>query len=88
MALVPYGFKCVNEKCEKYSEEYIDVLDRDGEIESKCPLCDKMAQRVYSLQAVTVDFKPGFDVGLGEWIDTKRQREEICSREGIRRIKC
>lgn len=88
MVLVPYGFKCVNPDCKKYNEEYVEVLDRDAEHKSKCPVCKRKAQRVYSLAGFTMDFTAGFDVGLGEHVDSARERDNICAERGYRRIKC
>jgi len=33
-------------------------------------------RRKFSTFAINVDFRSGWDMGLGEYIDTKKQREE------------
>lgn len=87
MSLVSYGFKCVNEDCDKFGIEYEDLLERDGEHKSRCPVCHRKAQRVFSLAGFTMDFKPGFDVGLGEYVSSANERDNICAERGYRRIK-
>ena len=86
MALVPYGFKCVNPDCKQYNKEYSEILERDAEHLSSCPSCKQKAQRVFSLSGFSMGFKAGFDVGLGQYVDTQRQRDNICSEKGYRKI--
>ena len=88
MGMVPYEFKCVNKDCKGFQDVYIEVLDRDGEHKSKCPECGKKAQRVFSLISYQVDFTPGFDYGLGRYIDTKAERENYIAEKGIRKLGC
>lgn len=52
-----------------------------------CPKCGKRADRVFSPAAVTVDFRPGFDPGIGKYVETKHQRENYMRMYGLRRIK-
>lgn len=88
MALVPYVFKCVNPACEMEQEPYDDYLERDTEHKSHCSLCGKKAQRIFSLAGFTIDFTPGFDVGLGRHIETKAERENYIAENGIRKLRC
>jgi putative FmdB family regulatory protein len=48
--------------------------------------CGERLRRVFSSYTFQFDFKPGFDVGLGEYIATKRQRDDIVAKKGLRRI--
>jgi len=52
-----------------------------------CPSCKDSARRLYAVPKVTVDFKPGFDMGLGEYVDTKRQRDTRADELGLVRRK-
>lgn len=88
MALVEYGFKCTNKGCKNYQKAFTDLLDRDGDHKSKCPLCGNPAQRVYSLAGFTFAFRAGFDVGLGRNVNSEAERQNILAEEGIRQIKC
>ena len=88
MALVPYVFKCTNPECKNHQKEYEVYLDRDAEHKSRCPACRHKAQRVFSLGAFTVDFRAGFDVGLGRYVNTKMERENFIAERGIRKIGC
>lgn len=86
MGLVEYGFKCINKKCKQ--KDFTDMLERDGDHTASCPLCGAPAQRVYSLAGFSMGFQSGFDYGLGQHVETESERDNICAREGIRRIKC
>jgi len=87
VALVEYGFKCANKDCRAYQNGFTDLLDRDGNHKTNCPLCGKSAQRVYSLAGFTMSFRAGFDVGLGRNVNSEAERQNILAEEGIRQIK-
>jgi len=86
MALIEYGFKCINKKCKQ--KEFTDMLERDGDHKTNCPLCHQPAQRVYSLSGISVGFRAGFDVGLGQYVDTQQQRDNILAENGFRKLGC
>jgi len=88
VALVPYEFKCINPECRGFHQEYVEVLERDGEHKSKCPECNKKSQRVFSKVSFSMDFTPGFDYGLGRHIETKMERENYIAERGIRKLGC
>ena len=73
-------------RCEQHGdfEEWQDINQDHSAV---CPTCYKKARRVYTPTRYSVDFTPGFDWGLGEYIDTKRQRENIVAESDLRRIK-
>jgi len=88
VVLVQYGFKCVNKGCENFGKEFSELLERDGDHKTKCHICKKPAQRIYSLAGFTFGFRAGFDVGLGCNINSEAERQNIIAKEGIRQIKC
>lgn len=55
--------------------------------EGKCPKCGKVGQRKFDPCHVYVDFRPGFDVSLNKYINTKRERENILREKGWTRYK-
>lgn len=77
-----YEYRC---KC---GEEFEDLkLMNDKKFrKSKCPKCGKLAKLVPSLFGFVFDFKPGFQIGLDRYIDTKKQREDVCRELGVSRI--
>ena len=79
-----YEFHCDNEACSVENvEEFMNF--EDYHIIS-CPNCGKPMRRLFTSHAFVIDFKPGFDVGLGEYCDTKRQRENFVSEKNLRRV--
>lgn len=76
----------VEYKCEEHGN--FDIFHHyDDEYGAICPECKKEGKRVWSPFSFTFDFKYGWDVGLGEYVDTKKQREELCRDKGLSRIK-
>ena len=73
--------------CEEHGvfEEFLTMKEKH---EAICPVCKTKARRLFNSVPHTVDFTSGYDPGLGEYVDTKRQRENIISKSGLRRIKC
>ena len=49
----------------------------------KCSRC----KRVYNSFSISVDFTPGYDIGFGKHIDTKRQRDNLLAEKGWRKEK-
>ena len=80
-----YGFKCINEECEV--KEFDDWQEMHSEHVAWCPTCKKKGRRIFTFGMFNVDFKPGWDPGLGKWVDTKMQRENTLAEKGYTRIK-
>ena len=62
------------------------VKDREQTV--LCEVCSEKMRPLYPTFGIDIDFKPGFDIGLGKHIETKKQRENIMAEKGLRRIKC
>lgn len=73
-----YEFECP--KCGKRYEKLIGI---NGEKRHICPTCHKRANRVYSTFRTIVDFRDGWDVGLGEYVNTKKDRERMLREKGL-----
>ena len=73
--------------CEEHGP-FEKILSMDEEHEALCPVCKTKARRLFNSLPFSVDFTAGYDPGLGEYVDTKRQRENIISKSDLRRIKC
>lgn len=52
-----------------------------------CPKCEHEMRRRFSSFRTIVDFRPGWDQGLGTYVDTKRQRQAEMEKRGLVRIK-
>ena len=73
--MILYSFSCPEHG--DFSD-FRDVEDRNN---GKCEKC----KRVYGNFGISIDFTPGWDVGFGKYIDTKRQRDNLLSEKGLRR---
>ena len=70
-----YTFKC---PVHGDFDDFRDVKDCN---KGKCEKC----KRVYGNFGIYVDFTPGWDVGFGKHIETKRERDSLVSERGLRR---
>jgi len=52
------------------------------EFKCNCPECLKPMNRIYTPIAFNFTFKAGFDHGLGEYVDTKKDRARIMKEKG------
>jgi hypothetical protein len=52
----------------------------------KCAICGE-GERLWDAPKVMVDFKPGWDAGLGRHIETQRERDRILAEKGLLRDK-
>ena len=52
-----------------------------------CPSCGVVMKRRWSPFRTIVDFRAGWDTGLGMYVDTKRQRETELRKRGLKRDK-
>lgn len=75
-----YEFKC--EQCGKIITE---MYDMNGIRKPTC--CGKRADRKYSTFTKIVDFRDGFDAGLGKYFNTARERNNYIAEKNLRRIK-
>jgi len=84
-----YVFSCDNKKCRskgKPIELFMHASDYKIPVCKKCG--DQMIRKFNSEEfSFTVDFKPGFDVGLGEYCDTKKQRDDFVEKKNLRRVR-
>jgi len=65
-------------ECGKHYEE----LQNEASRHIGCT-CGKRANRVYSTFRTIVDFRDGWDAGMGAYVDTKRQRETLLREKGL-----
>lgn len=72
------------EHCEERFTEFQAMEDAH---KARCPKCGKKARRLYGFGKVDVEFRPGWDDGLGVYVDTKKQREDVMRAQGARRIR-
>lgn len=56
--------------------------------EHKAEHCGKAAQRVFSSIGHSITWRDGFDVGLGQYFNSKRERDYYAASNGWRPIKC
>jgi len=78
-----YEYRCINPMCK--TDKYTEFQKMDEVHESFSPDCGEKANRIYGLGTFIIDFKPGYDAGLGEYVNTAKQRDEIMKTHGLRR---
>jgi len=76
-----YEFKCP--ECEKVVEVFQHSTTQKEEI---CE-CGAVMKWKPSGFGFTFDFKSGWDMGLGEYVDTKKQRDDFVREKGLVRKK-
>ena len=74
-----YEFEC--DKCGRLITEFYDMNNLGK------PKCCGDVRRKYSPAYTVVDFRDGFDVGLGKYFNTARERNNHIAERNIRRIK-
>lgn len=80
-----YDFVCENRNCE---QSLITIYQRiNEEHKTICPACGEKARRIYHPKEFRIDFKAGYDPGLGEYVDTSSQRADIVAKNNLRRVK-
>jgi putative FmdB family regulatory protein len=52
---------------------------------ASCPRCHQEARRKFGVVPHKFDFRDGWDPGLGEYVDTKRDRERYVREKGLTR---
>lgn len=72
-------------QCPKCGSRYEEIFGPNDEKSYKCPTCNVKTNRLYSTFRTIVDFRSGWDPGLGEYVDTKRQREGFLREKGLYR---
>ena len=80
-----YDFICKNKKCK--TKVYDEFQAPDDKHDAYCPECGKKHHKTYSLAGFVMDFREGFDPGLGEYMNTARQRDTFVDRNELRRVK-
>lgn len=73
-----YDFHC--DYCAVTFEVYQPIND---EHKASCPKCGQSARRIYTPTPHSFTFKAGWDAGLGEYVDTKKQRETFVREKGL-----
>ena len=81
--MILYGFICENKGCR---QKEFDVRCSPDDIKGLCPKCSVAGRRLYSAPTITVDFRPGWDAGIGEHVDTKKQRTHLMEEKGLEKI--
>jgi putative FmdB family regulatory protein len=73
--------------CDVCGVEWDEFQKHDVRHVAVCPECGVVVKQRFKPFMFKFDFKPGWDPGLGEYVDTKKQREETVARNNLRRIK-
>jgi len=73
-----YEFKC--DKCRKTFEQFQEI---NADHAAECPRCGQPARRLYQATPHSFTFRAGWDEGLGEYVDTKKDRERIMREKGV-----
>lgn len=83
MALYTYVCSNCNETYEKLQS--VKKMEEEG---FTCPHCGaKIAKPKLSPFSFKFDFWHGYDPGLGQYIDTTKQREQVMREKGARRVR-
>lgn len=77
-----YSFLC--DACGVEWDEFQGTHDKHV---ACCPECGKRVKQQFKPFIFKFDFKPGWDAGLGQYVDTKREREDVMARNDLKRIK-
>lgn len=72
-------------KCPKCNSKYEKLQGMNAEHKYICPDCNVYTDRKYSTFGFTFDFKYGWDPGLGQYVDNKKQRENTLREKGLRK---
>lgn len=71
--------------CDMCGVEWDEFQSRDRKHVSNCPECGVPVKQRFTPPSFRIDFKPGWDPGLGQYVDTKRDRENIVAKNDLRR---
>jgi len=79
-----YRYHCKH--CNKIYEplQTVKQMEEEG---FQCPECKRKTKLKPSSFSFKFDFRPGYDAGLGQYIDTAKQREQVMREQGARRIR-
>jgi len=72
-------------KCDKCGGSLTDIYDYDNIGNPLC--CKKPMRRVFSMFRAIIDFRDGFDIGLGKYFNTARERNNYIAEHDIRRLR-
>ena len=73
-----YDYECKN-------HGIFDLEQRmaDDHLEADCPHCGHPAKRKFTPLRFEFNFWYGYDPGMGEYVDSKKQREEFMRAKGL-----
>ena len=77
-----YEYKCP--ECGKSYEEFQGMNDKHSCL---CLGCNVWTERVWTPHRFVMEFRGGWDAGLGEYVDTKKQRETFMRDKNLVRQK-
>lgn len=80
-----YEYKCKTKGCK--TKVFSTFEPMDMEHKGFCPKCKKEGKRIYHSKPFIIDFRPGFDPGLGAHMDTARQRDTYADKHELRRVR-
>lgn len=75
-----YNFKC--DECGNYEEVFQKMLSEHKLI---CT-CGKYMRRLFNATPFSFEFWYGWDAGIGEYISTKKDRDNILAERGMQKI--
>ena len=73
--------------CDVCRVEWDEFQGRDQKHVSNCPECGIPVKQQFKPFIFKVDFRPGFDPGFGQYVNTKAERENVIARDELKRIK-
>lgn len=73
--------------CEKCAVQWDEFQGRDVKHVASCPECGVVVKQKFMPPSFRIDFTAGWDPGLGQYVDTKRERENIVARDELKRVK-
>lgn len=72
-------------RCPVCGDRKNELMDINGPKKLTCS-CGEQMERVYSSFNFTIDFRDGYDIGLGKYFNTARERDYYIAGKEIRRI--
>ena len=79
-----YEYKCTNKRCQ--TDKFDLMQFSTEEHKADCPDCEKPARRMWHLNGrAVVKFREGWHDGLGEYVNTKREEDNLLQKHGLHR---
>jgi len=69
--------------CDGCKKRYVVEQGMNDEHKYNCPKCGAAARRVWDVKPFSFEFWYGWDEGMGEYVDNKRQRENFRREKGL-----